>query len=223
MDLFASLDIVPVREQEVKAHVESVQFDGLPDPVWLAQDLSGGCGGKIWESANVMIDYFIWKHLHRESLLFQDKTVLEVGSGTGLVGLAVAKLCPTVKQVILTDQLPMMELMQKNIELNKLDQVVKAKILNWGEPVPKDLSNIDVILASDCIYLEVAFIPLIETLFELTHQDAIIYLAYRKRRSADKRFFQLARKKFIFEDIQDDPQRAVYSRKGIHLFTVKRK
>lgn len=82
----------------------------------------------------------------------------------------------------------------------------------------------DVILASDCIYLEIAFIPLIETLFALTEKDtAVIYLANRKRRKGDKRFFQLARKKFVFEEVLDDPLREEYKKQSIQLFCVKRK
>lgn len=93
-----------------------------------------------------------------------------------------------------------------------------------GEDVAESLLNTDVVLASDCIYLEVAFIPLIETFFSLTNnQNTVVYLMYRKRRSADKRFFQMARKKFEFEDILDDPNREKYARDGFRLFTVKRK
>jgi hypothetical protein len=93
-----------------------------------------------------------------------------------------------------------------------------------GEDIEDSVSNTDVVIASDCIYLEVGFIPLIETFFSLTeNKDTIIYLMYRKRRSADKRFFQMARKKFEFEDIMDDPNREKYIRDGFRLFTVKRK
>jgi hypothetical protein len=84
--------------------------------------------------------------------------------------------------------------------------------------------NADIILASDCIYLEVAFIPLFETMLALTNKDtSVIYLTYRKRRNADKRFFQLARKKFILEDVMEDPKREEYTRKGFRLFCIKRK
>lgn len=84
--------------------------------------------------------------------------------------------------------------------------------------------NADVILASDCIYLEIAFIPLIETLFALTEKESsVIYLANRKRRKGDKRFFQLARKRFIFEEVLDDPHREEYKKQSIQLFSVRRK
>lgn len=79
-------------------------------------------------------------------------------------------------------------------------------------------------LASDCVYLEIAFIPLIETFFALSEKDsAVIYLTYCKRRKADKKFFQLARKKFIFEEVLEDPRREEYKKKSIQLFIIKRK
>lgn len=119
-----------------------------------------------------------------------------------------------------------MGLMQENIKLNHLEQSVTADILNWGEVIP-DISqvlNADVILASDCIYLEIAFIPLLETFFALTNKPtSIIYLTYRKRRNADKLFFQAAKKKFIFKDITEDPKMKMYMRDKMHLFSVTRK
>jgi hypothetical protein len=95
---------VETRAQEVEAHIGSVQCQGITAPILLSQDLSGGCGGKIWECANVLIEYLVWKR-SQESTLFRDKTLVELGAGTGLVGLAIAKLCPDMKQLIITDQM----------------------------------------------------------------------------------------------------------------------
>jgi predicted nicotinamide N-methyase len=95
-----------------------------------------------------------------------------------------------------------------------------------GEDIPIDsqLLNADIVLASDCVYLEMAFIPLLETFLALTtNKDTIIYLMYRKRRNADKRFFQMAKKRFEFMDVMDDPRKDVYTRQGFRLFCIKRK
>lgn len=104
-DFMSKFSHVEVREQEVTAHIGSVSYDGIDSPILLSQDLSGGCGGKIWECANVMINYLIWKNQQLDGRLFQNQKVVEIGSGTGLVGLAVAKLCPSIQQLIMTDQL----------------------------------------------------------------------------------------------------------------------
>lgn len=97
-------DYVDQRDQEVQAHIGAVNFKGLEEPILLAQDLSGGCGGKIWECANIIIDYFVWKHEQTSGDIFRDKKIIELGAGTGLVGLALAKVCPEIKHLTLTDQ-----------------------------------------------------------------------------------------------------------------------
>jgi len=64
-------------------------------------------------------------------------------------------------EIFITDQIPMMDLMKRNIELNQLP--VKAELYDWGEQVPEALSDkpIDIVLAADCVYFEPAF-PLLE-------------------------------------------------------------
>ncbi|KAI9261912.1 putative methyltransferase-domain-containing protein [Helicostylum pulchrum] len=213
------------REQEVTAHIGKIEIQGLTEPILLSQDLSSGCGGKIWECTQIILEYLAWKREQSQHALFKDQTIVEIGAGTGLVGLAVAKLCPDIKQMVITDQINMMNLMQENIKLNHLDALVKAKVLNWGEKIEQpELSNADVILASDCVYHEEAFPVLVDTFLSLTtNEKTIIYLAYRKRRNADKRFFQLAKKKFEFVEVMEDPKREGYTRQGMRLFIVKRK
>ncbi|KAG0172536.1 hypothetical protein DFQ28_010609 [Apophysomyces sp. BC1034] len=212
---FAGMD-VEQRAQEVTASVSTVEVGG--QNILLSQDLGGGCGGKTWEAAFVMADYFAWKqNLH-------GKRIIELGSGTGLVGLAIAKMFALDKMLI-TDQRPMLGLMHENIRLNQLSESVQAGILDWGEPLPDDANYIpDVILASDCVYLEVAFQPLLDTLMMLADQKTDIYLSYRKRRKADKRFFQLARKKFVITEIRGDhPKQEIYGKQGLHLYLFKKK
>ncbi|KAI9312864.1 nicotinamide N-methyltransferase-like protein [Dichotomocladium elegans] len=195
----------------------------LDAPIELTQDLSGGCGGKTWEAADVMVDYILWKQHVTQGQFFQGKRVLELGAGTGLVGLAVAKGCPNVSKVIITDQLPMMHLMEQNIKLNNLRELVEASVLDWGVPLPPDAQLPDVILASDCVYLEAAFKPLLDTLVDLSTKDTVIYMSYRKRRRADRRFFQMARKKFDLVEILDDPKRETYYRDNLKIFLMKKK
>ncbi|KAG0267745.1 hypothetical protein DFQ27_008390 [Actinomortierella ambigua] len=148
--------------------------------------------------------------------------ILELGSGTGLVGLYAAKLFPGAT-VHITDQIPMMPIMEANLQLNGLQQSTKALELNWGEPKPEDAPIPDVILLADCVYHEVAFQPLVQTLKDYSTRETCILLAYKKRRKADKRFFTLLRKHFDCVEIKTYPDYTIYSRAGVYLYDIKRK
>jgi predicted nicotinamide N-methyase len=69
-----------------------------------------------------------------------------------------------------TKSSPMMALMQRNLELNaQLIDRCEIRELNWGEDVPKRIpSHPDILLLADCVYLEVAFQPLVDTLVAMT-------------------------------------------------------
>ena len=51
-----------------------------------------------------MIDYLLWKNQQQDDL-FEGKKVLELGAGTGLVGLALALGCSKLNTMVLTDQM----------------------------------------------------------------------------------------------------------------------
>jgi predicted nicotinamide N-methyase len=60
----------------------------------------------------------------------RQKTVLEIGSGTGLVGLVAAGL--GAESVIVTDLGHLVPFLDRNIRLNGLAEVVSAVELEWG-------------------------------------------------------------------------------------------
>ena len=70
------------------------------------------------------------KYLAKQpSSFWQNKRILEVGSGTGLVGIAVGSLGASLT---ITDLEPQVNLIKENIELNKhLLNDTKAEILAW--------------------------------------------------------------------------------------------
>ncbi|KAK0566388.1 Protein-lysine N-methyltransferase efm6 [Tilletia horrida] len=206
--------------------------------VHLHQDVSGGCGGRIWPAAEVLGAYLARRpEFWRER--WADKQVLELGSGTGLLGLLCAR-AGMGQRVIITDQDAMLDLMQRNLTLNEeatpgdeaggapngLPTPCVVRELNWGEPLPTDVpSKPEVLLLADCVYLEVAFQPLVDTMVELSTPETEILFCYQKRRKADKRFFTLLKKHFHFDHVDDDDagRREVYNREGTQLLRVVKK
>ncbi|KAF1849851.1 uncharacterized protein K460DRAFT_411659 [Cucurbitaria berberidis CBS 394.84] len=203
------------------AGVSEVDFDGLLSaPLKLNEDLKNGCGGQLWPAGMVLSKYMLRKH--RDDLV--DKEVLELGAGGGLVGLAVAIGCKTNTTLHITDQEPMFELMKQNIALNNLGSRVTASIYDWGTPTPSQLpSHPDVILAADCVYFEPAFPLLQQTLKDLIGDKTVCYFCFKRRRRADLTFMKTARKLFNVQEVDDDPDREVYSREKLFLYRITAK
>ncbi|TDL29776.1 hypothetical protein BD410DRAFT_686022, partial [Rickenella mellea] len=199
--------------------------------ITLAIDASPGCGGVAWPAGEVLARY-----LARRRTL-QGIRALELGSGTGFVGIVAGKLGAVVA---VTDQAPLLDTMRHNVTLNGLSSRVFVHELNWGDPLPQNLVNnfgtakdrpFDLILAADCVYFEPAFPLLVRTLVDLVpictepdagaHQPEVLF-CYKKRRKADKRFFILLKKHFEWKQVEDDPLCDAYMRDGISLLRLVR-
>lgn len=219
MDL--SWDWVPIPEESDKG-VADLTFDNLlPKPLKVQQDGGAkGCGGKLWPAGELLSRYLI-----REPEL-KYKCILELGSGTGLAGLALAVGHPEAKDlnVYITDQDNMLSLMKDNITLNEESERVHAEVLDWGAPLPDYCKDVDLVLAADCVYLESAFPLLEKTLMDLTEKENVpILMAYKRRRKADRLFFKAMKRNFVIDEIKDFPEFEQFHRDSVFLFSMTRK
>ncbi|RYP37130.1 hypothetical protein DL767_003084 [Monosporascus sp. MG133] len=194
------------------AGTTEVDFSGLlTKPLRLHEDLAQGCGGQLWPAGMTLA-----RHMLR----------LELGAGGGLVGLAIAKGCAADGPLYVTDQAEMFPLMEHNIALNDLSSRVKAAVLSWGKPLPREIVDLraDVILAADCVYFEPAFPLLMATLTDLLTlcPSATIFFCFKKRRRADMQFLKKAQKTFRVVEIEDEDRHA-FSRQGLFLYTFSSK
>jgi protein N-lysine methyltransferase METTL21A len=193
----------------------------------LAHDPLVGTGGLLWPAGEVLARYLLTPTAasHASVSLLKDKKVVELGSGTGVVGLSCAAAmgdCKHRGSLVLTDLHQVLPILRRNVDLNDLADSVSVRALPWGEGVPDDLTDCDVVLAADCVYLEHLFQPLIDTLQQLmVKEGAVAYLSYKKRRKADTRFFKLLRKRFLVQKL--DAGALGTDRDNIHLYRVNRK
>ncbi|KAI4630563.1 hypothetical protein J4E80_001501 [Alternaria sp. BMP 0032] len=215
-----SQDLVPPAPIK-PAGASEIDFDGLlSPPLKLHEDLKNGCGGQLWPAGMVLSKYMLRKH--REDVA--GKEMVELGAGGGLVGLAVAIGCKVDTTLHITDQEPMFELMKRNITLNDLASRVSASIYDWGEPTPSQLpAHPDIILAADCVYFEPAFPLLQKTLQDLIGDKTVCYFCFKRRRRADLTFMKTARKMFHVQEVDDDPDKEVYSREKLFLYRITKK
>ncbi|CCG82618.1 Putative uncharacterized protein [Taphrina deformans PYCC 5710] len=191
----------------------------------LAHDPLVGTGGLLWPAGEVLARYLLTPSPSLDpAACLRDKKVVEVGSGTGVVGLSCAQTLDLGLRghLILTDLPAVLPILRRNVALNGLAPAVSVRPLAWGQPVGPDLANCDVVLAADCVYLEHLFQPLLDTLLALMlRPGAVAYLAYKKRRRADARFFKLLRKDFFVREVDVEPPRR--EKQGIHVYQVIRR
>lgn len=151
-------------------------------PVFVPQKDVGEEAVVVWDAALVLA-FFIQKHY--ADFINKATVVLELGAGTGAVGLCCAAL--GAKKVILSDLPRILPLLQEGIDLNKghFKGQIEARALSWGQE--QDLQQLedvpDLILVSDCIYYEASVKPLISTLNGLCrrNRNCVILLSYETR------------------------------------------
>lgn len=134
---------------------------------------------------------------------------LEVGSGLGTVGLALATTLDNA-EVVLTDCPPAIKMLEANIESNKnligSNVNVKAQALEWGKHEKEPMGSFDIICGSDLLYGdESSYQPLVDTLRALMEREAVIILGVRWRKpEKEKKFFELAQQAGIHFTLLSD-------------------
>ncbi|KAG8218339.1 putative methyltransferase-domain-containing protein [Butyriboletus roseoflavus] len=214
-----SQSIVPVQQRSTHNELVQLTFPArgcsTAIHVTLKVDASPGCGGITWPAGEVLASYLAL----RGEEYCTGRTILELGSGTGLVGLVAGKLGG---KVWITDRAPLVDIMQANVKLNQLQSSIIVSELDWAAAPPPEIPRPNLILAADCVYFEPAFPLLVETLSELaTGANGNTILLQEETK--DKRFFILLKKEFSWKEVEDDPSRERYGRESISLLMLHRK
>ncbi|GMF34713.1 unnamed protein product [Phytophthora fragariaefolia] len=163
-----------------------------------------GTGLTTWDGSVVLAKYL--EHQRRGDIA--GTRVVELGAGTGLVGISAALL--GARQVILSDLDYVVENLAKNVaETMKLaasagkpvDSDISTRVLDWFNP-PRDLGDIDFLLASDVVWVEELIPPLVATFDVLLRHSSAktrILMSYQKRSIMSDRllFSELERRHLV--------------------------
>lgn len=194
--------------------------------VRIGQEYSGDEGVVVWDAALVLAKY-IERHQHR--LKLNGAQVVELGAGTGVVGITAAVLGA---KVIITDLQRVVPLMKKNIETNKefITGSIEAQTLVWGDQT--QLKSIletppTLLLVSDCVYYESSLAPLVSTLSTLA-SSARILLSYEVRDTEHKRrvhaeFSRLITEAFYVEEIPTAECHPEFASDDIRILSLRRR
>ena len=148
----------------------------------------------------------------------EEHSVIELGAGTGVVGLYCARL--GARSVTLTDLDEVTPLLELNGALNAVlaadaaaEGGVRACALPWGDSaLPPGLRAAppSLVVLSDVVYDPEGYAPLVASLRALVRarEDAgvapcLIVMAHRHRNPEDHRFFELAARHFAMFELPD--------------------
>jgi len=110
-------------------------------------------GLSIWSAALILARWM-------RTMNWADVTVIELGAGCGVPGLAVAATSPPPTQVFVTDLNPQsVENLQHNVELNELTNT-KAIVMDWIDESSWPSEKLDFVIGSDLIYQK-SLVPLL--------------------------------------------------------------
>nr|XP_056720730.1 EEF1A lysine methyltransferase 3 [Euleptes europaea] len=135
-----------------------------------------GVAAPVWEAALALCDYF-----EEHKLNFWGKKVLELGAGTGIVGILVSLLGG---DVTITDLPVALKQIEENVHRNlPVECLARTKVcaLSWGLDHLEFPSNFDFILGADIVYLKDTYPSLIRTLQHLCGPRSTIYLSSKMR------------------------------------------
>ncbi|XP_023579489.1 protein-lysine methyltransferase METTL21D isoform X1 [Octodon degus] len=194
----------------------------------LQQYGSGGVGCVVWDAAIVLSKYLETPGFSGDGThSLSRRSVLELGSGTGAVGLMAATLGA---DVVVTDLEELQDLLKMNINMNKhlVTGSVQAKVLKWGSEVEDFPCAPDYILMADCIYYEESLEPLLKTLKDLSGSETCIICCYEQRTMGknpeiEKKYFELLQLDFEFEKIPLEKHDEEYRSEDIHIIYIRKK
>ncbi len=208
--------------------------DGLltvvTDPAAL---LKVGTGATVWDSALVLAKYLERPGTLKLFSALRSAKVVELGCGTGLVALVLARLLPNAT-IVVTDQPRVLELTAKSVAL--CSDSVRARVsmmpLVWGNSSEAQglLASMqpkaypDLVVFSDLITWPELHAPLVDTLTQICGPGTQVLFANEKRDFArEAEFYALLSRDFTFSHVAPEAQDAVYKSEDIYLFTARKK
>lgn len=184
-------------------------------PLEVYQTKVGSVGSWCWESAICLAEY-CYDHMFEQ---FRQKRVVEIGSGTGVVGLQLSALGG---HVTMTDREEYLDLINYNIKKNEgvLTGTAQAKTLFWGDDIDDNdecFRNLDFVVVANCVYHSIELDALVQTICNLCPEDshARLLCCYELRNDGIRKLVdefhqKLAERKFIVEPVDQKHLRTKY-------------
>ncbi|XP_042535014.1 protein N-lysine methyltransferase METTL21A [Dipodomys spectabilis] len=202
--------LVPYEESGMglqKFHKPLATFSFAKRTIQIRQDWRHlGVAAVVWDAAVVLSTY-----LEMGTVELRGCSAVELGAGTGLVGIVAALLGA---HVTVTDRKVALEFLKSNVQANLPPHIrTKAvvKELTWGQNLGSfSPGEFDLILGADIIYLEETFTDLLHTLEYLCSNHSVILLACRIRYERDNNFLAMLERRFTVSKVYYDSEKDIY-------------
>jgi predicted nicotinamide N-methyase len=166
----------------------------------------------IWDGAIVLIKYLEFSYRPETPPV----SVLELGAGCGLTGIACGVLFPDAS-ITLTDLPSALESLHANVAANESiigTNRVRVRALDWTNRDEERLGPVDLILAADVVWLTDLIQPFIDTLHEITADNpgCVTLMAYQSRsKKVDELLFSgLKQRSFLCQPLETSRKITIY-------------
>ncbi|KAF9620527.1 hypothetical protein IFM89_013148 [Coptis chinensis] len=223
-DLFSIIqqhdqEVAPTLADDEAAHEQEHYLQSIHSKLVIRQLPSQGLSFQIWPAANTLVSLLEQYHNQPSNNPLspilkcgRPLRILELGSGTGLVGIAAAAILLHAN-VTITDLPHVLPNIQFNatansgaLELNS--GTVDVRSLRWGEAEDMEAigRDFDIVLGTDVVYHDNLYDPLLRTLqFFLGEESNIVFvMAHLRRWKKESAFFKKAKKMFQVQTIHSD-------------------
>ncbi|KAL4182730.1 hypothetical protein AMTRI_Chr11g151680 [Amborella trichopoda] len=197
---------------------------------------SEGLSFQLWPAASALVSFLD----DDAKVVVKGKRILELGSGTGMVGVAAAMLGAHVTMTDLPHVLPNLsfnaDANQRAVEVTGRGGSLHVQPLTWGHDHDCHLllqagggGGFDMVLGSDLVYHDHLFDPLLRTLQFFVKEEVQFVMAHLKRWKKEAAFFKKAKKLWDIDPLFTYPPLSSSSSSGsrtgvtIHRFTDARK
>ncbi|KAI9166002.1 hypothetical protein LWI28_024538 [Acer negundo] len=208
-------------------HLQNHHIPSIDSTVVIRQLPSEGLSFKTWPAATTLVTLLDHYRSHptnspltsvlSNGVVVQQLNILELGSGTGLVGMAASAVLKA--NVTVTDLPHVISNLQFNVDANASmlslqGGTVDVAPLRWGEAGDVEAigGEFDLIIGSDVVYHDHLFEPLLETLRLLLNSNSgekkkkscKFVMGHLRRWKKEAAFFKKAKKLFQVETIHVD-------------------
>ena len=171
----------------------------------------GGEGLHLWE-ASVVLSRYTLKH----NQIFENKKIIELGCGCGLLGISTLKEIPVEKYTFSDYNTSVLNNLKDNLKLNGIsfdNKKIEIKQDDWKNYEKMAPNEYDIIIGTELIYKGGAVLELAKVIAKILKPDGKCFISMPRQRAMTKTFLEycenegLKWKSLAFNEINDEEEK----------------